>query len=246
MKIQLAIISDIHANIIALDAVLADIRMRGLTQIYCLGDLVDFAPWGNEVINRIKESNVPCLLGNHDQRIAFDEPIIPLPHHDAIETANREIAINLSKMEISASHKKWLATLPYNIELTFKLGMSFRKVLLVHASLHNNDEYIYQSTPKSDISAQLKQRAIDILVMGHTHHSYVQKSDDVLFVNCGSVGRSKEKDRKAVYTIITLSKEEIGAEIVKVDYPITEVANAIYRSNIPNFYGDFLLEADKA
>jgi putative phosphoesterase len=222
--IQLAIISDIHANLIALDAVLKDIKNSGLTQIYCLGDLVDFAPWGNEVIDRIQEKNIPCLLGNHDQRIAFDEAIIPLPHH-----------------EISAPHKKWLATLPYNIELTFKLGTSFRKILLVHASLQSNDEYIHESTPKHALSTLLKQRAIDILVMGHTHHSYIQQDGDVFFINCGSVGRSKEKDRKATYTIITLSEKQINAEIVKVDYPISAVANAIYDSNIPDFYGDFLL-----
>lgn len=155
--IQLAIISDIHANLITLDAVLTDIKNRGLTQIYCLGDLVDFAPWGNEVIDRIQEKNIPCLLGNHDQRIAFDEAIIPLPHHDVIEASNREIAINISKKEISAPHKKWLATLPYNIELTFKLGTSFRKILLVHASLQSNDEYIHESTPKHALSTLLKQ-----------------------------------------------------------------------------------------
>ena len=242
MKIQLALISDIHANIIALDAVLADINKRDITQIYCLGDLVDFAPWGNEVIARIQEKNILCLLGNHDQRIAFDEAVIPLPHHDAQETLNREIAINLSKKQISATHKKWLATLPYNIELTFKIGKSLRKILLVHASLQSNDEYIHQSTPKADLSAQLKKRAIDILVMGHTHHSYVQQAEDILFVNCGSVGRSKEKDRQATYSIITLSEEGVEAQIVKVDYPIIEVAKAIYSSDIPNFYGDFLIK----
>jgi putative phosphoesterase len=238
--IQLAIISDIHANLIALDAVLTDIKNKGLTQIYCLGDLVDFAPWGNEVIARIQERNIPCLLGNHDQRIAFDEPIVPLPHHDALETAKREIAINLSKSEISSSHKTWLASLPYNIELTFKLGTSLRKILLVHASLQSNDEYIHESTPKTSLSDQLKQKAIDILVMGHTHHSYIQLDGDVLFINCGSVGRSKEKDRKASYAIVTLTEEGIDAQIVKVDYPIEQVADAIYKSDIPNFYGDFL------
>lgn len=239
--IQLAIISDIHANLIALDAVLTDIKNRGLTQIYCLGDLVDFAPWGNEVIDRIQEKNIPCLLGNHDQRIAFDEAIIPLPHHDVIETSNREIAINISKKEISAPHKKWLATLPYNIELTFKLGTSLRKILLVHASLQSNDEYIHESTPKHALSTQLKQKAIDILVMGHTHHSYIQQEEDAMFINCGSVGRSKEKDRKASYALITLTEKGIDAKIVKVDYPIEKVAYAIYDSNIPDFYGDFLL-----
>jgi predicted phosphodiesterase len=240
MEIQLAIISDIHANILALDEVLADIKKSGVTQIYCLGDLVDFAPWGNEVISRIQEKNIPCLLGNHDQRIAFDEPVIPLPHHDTTETANRDIAINLSKNEITAAHKKWLATLPYNIELTFKVGDHLRKILLVHASLHSNDEYVYESTTKAELSVQLKQRAIDVLVMGHTHHSYIQKFEEVLFVNCGSVGRSKEIDRKATYTLITLTQEKIEAKIIKIDYPIEEAASAIYKSEIPDFYANFL------
>lgn len=244
MKIQLAIISDIHANIVALDEVLANIKKSGVTQIYCLGDLVDFAPWGNDVIARIQEKNIPCLLGNHDQRIAFDEPIIPLSHHDMIETVNRDIAINLSKNEITATHKRWLATLPYNMELTFKVGNRFRKILLVHASLHSNDEYIYESTPKADLLAQLHERSIDILVMGHTHQAYVQRTEEVLFVNCGSVGRSKEKDRKASYALVTLTEENIEAKIVKVDYPIEEVVTAIYNSDIPDFYGNFLHSID--
>ncbi|MDR2275744.1 MAG: metallophosphatase family protein [Sphingobacterium sp.] len=244
MKIQLAIISDIHANIIALDEVLTDIKKRGITQIYCLGDLVDFAPWGNEVIERIKEKNIPCLLGNHDQRIAFDETILPLPHHEALETINREIAINLSKKEITSVHKNWLKTLPYNIELTFKLGNCLRKILLVHASLESNDEYIHESTPKSELFTPLRQRAVDMLIMGHTHHSYIQKYKEVLFINCGSVGRSKEKDKKASYALVTLTDEGIDAQIVKVDYPIKQVIDAIYHSDIPDFYGDFLSAED--
>lgn len=241
IKIQLAIISDIHANVIALDEVLRDINNKGITQIYCLGDLVDFAPWGNEVIARLQERNIPCLLGNHDQRIAFDEPIIPLSHHDAIETANRNTAINLTKNEITAAHKKWLATLPYSIELAFKLGDHFTKILLVHASLRSNDEYIYESTSKAELSLLLREKEVDILVMGHTHHPYTQRFEDILFVNAGSVGRSKEKDRKASYTLVTLTEEGIDAKIVKIEYPIEKVANAIYNSSIPNFYGDFLL-----
>lgn len=76
--LQIAIISDVHANILALKEVLNDIQNRSIDQIYCLGDLVDFAPWGNEVVAKIQEMGIPCLLGNHDQRIAFNEPIVPL------------------------------------------------------------------------------------------------------------------------------------------------------------------------
>ena len=86
----------------------------------------------------------------------------------------------------------------------------------------------------------MRERAIDVLVMGHTHHTYIQKAEEVLFINCGSVGRSKEKDRKASYALITLTEENIEASIVKVDYPIGEVADAIYHCDIPDFYGDFL------
>ena len=64
--IQIAIISDIHGNIRALEAVMNDIKERKIEQIFCLGDLVDFAPWGNEVIDTLRNKGIPCILGNHD------------------------------------------------------------------------------------------------------------------------------------------------------------------------------------
>lgn len=240
--IQLAIISDIHGNLLALEAVLKDISDRSIDQIYCLGDLVDFAPWGNEVIDRIRAQHIPCLLGNHDERIAYDLPIIPLAHHDAIETANREIAINWSKQTIREDNKRWLAALPYNITLTYKTGSSIKNILLVHATLDSNDAYMYRDDTKNELITVLNERSVDALVMGHTHQSYIQEQSDILFVNSGSVGRSREDDRKATYTILQVTETGIHAEIVKLDYAIDEVAAAIYKSDIPNFYGDFLLK----
>lgn len=239
--IKIAVISDIHANLIALNEVLNDIKKRSIDQVFCLGDLVDFAPWGNEVIELIRDRKVPCLLGNHDERIAYDQPIIPLPHHDLTETVNREKAIKFSKATISDDNKKWLAELPFQFELVFKLGNRFFRILLVHASVTGNDEYIYEFDSKDAFLNIHNCYKPDVVVMGHTHLSYVQYYGEVLFVNCGSVGRSREKDRKATYTVLTISKDGIEAEICKVDYPITEVANAIYESSIPDYYGDFLL-----
>ncbi|WP_312824200.1 metallophosphoesterase [Epilithonimonas sp.] len=241
--IKIAVISDIHANLLALEKVMEDIRKREISQIYCLGDLVDFAPWGNEVISLMKNENISCILGNHDERIAFNLPVTPLQHHDDIETESRLSAINYSKQTITKENKNWLSKLPFHIELQYKIGKSFKKIMLVHACIDSNEEYIYESDPKGKIISILKERSIDILVMGHTHQSYVQCHSNILLLNCGSVGRSKESDRKAVYSIITLSEENIDAEIIKIDYPVMEVASAIYASTIPNFYGDFLLEA---
>lgn len=239
--IQIAIISDIHANLIALDAVLDDIQNRSIYQTYCLGDLVDFAPWGNEVIEKIKSKGIPCLLGNHDQRIAFDIPIAPLSHHNQKETAHRIVAINHSKEAITWENKKWLASLPYNLELTYKINEVTKKILLVHAGLLSNDTYIYESDLKNDSAQELNSKGVDALIMGHTHLSYIQNHSNVLFVNSGSVGRSREGDRKAAYCILTIAEREITAEIIKVDYNIQEAARQIYKSDIPDFYGDFLL-----
>lgn len=242
-SVQIAIISDIHANLIALEHVLADIDHRGISQIYCLGDLVDFAPWGNEVISLVKKRGIPCLLGNHDERIAYDTAVVPLEHHDAIETANRHKAIAFSKRTIHLDNKQWLANLPFNLTLTFRIDGVLQRVLLVHATPDSNEQYVFEKDDKKSISSDLIGKEIDVLVMGHTHYSYIQKESDILFVNCGSVGRSKEVDRKASYTILTISARGVEAEIIKVDYPVNEVAQAIYQSEIPDFYADFLLQS---
>ncbi|WP_293303766.1 metallophosphoesterase family protein [Pedobacter sp. UBA5917] len=238
--IQIAIISDIHANLIALEKVLDDIDQRGITDIYCLGDLVDFAPWGNEVIAVMKKRNIPTLLGNHDERIGFNQPIIPLPHHDVEETFQRNLAITFSKKTITAANKTWLSQRPYQLMLSFKTGNGIKNILLVHASPRSNDEYIYEAHAGEELLKMLPDQPVDALVMGHTHASYIKYQKDVLLVNCGSVGRSREDDRKASYCILSIDTD-IKAEIIKLDYDIESLAQAIYESEIPDFYADFLL-----
>ncbi|SUJ24539.1 phosphodiesterase [Sphingobacterium spiritivorum] len=246
--IRLAIISDIHGNLPALQSVLEDIRRRAINQIYCLGDLIDFAPWGNEVIDQIKTLGIPCLLGNHDERIAFDLEIRPLHHHNEEETAVRYLAINHSKATITSVHKEFLAQLPYQLRLMYKVGAKQWNIQLVHASTRSNDEYVYEDHDEADLIEMLSQSDADLLAMGHTHLSYRRKvtlpSGKVsTALNCGSVGRSKENDRKATYAVITLTEEALETEIIKVDYPIAEVAKAIKESSIPDFYAEFLLKS---
>ena len=246
--IEIAIFSDIHGNLPALNIILKDIEERGLNQLYCLGDLVDFAPWGNEVIEVIRALKIPCLLGNHDERIAFNLPIVPIPHHDYEETLQRTTAINHSKNTITGANKHWLSQLPYNIELQYKINNSFKKILLVHASTRSNDEYIHIGHNEEDLKSMFLSTGADAIVMGHTHISYNRKlsftTKDKFLINVGSVGRSREDDRLATYVILRIFENEIKAEIIKLEYPIQEVATAIYQSSIPNFYGDFLLKSN--
>lgn len=239
--IQIAVFGDVHGNLPALEVVLKDIEQRGIHQKFCLGDLVDFAPWGNEVIERIKSLNIPCILGNHDERIAFDLPVFPLSKHSEEETKARFVAIDHSKKHITEENKKFLSELPFHLKLNYKIGNKHWNIQLVHSSLESNDTYLYESENDEVFTSMLEDSKADIILMGHTHISFTKKFENEKWaVNCGSVGRSKETNRLASYVILTLDAEKIVPEIIQLDYPLEETALQIEESGIPDYYASFL------
>jgi putative phosphoesterase len=255
--LKIAVISDIHANQPALEAVLKDIAIRQADQLFCLGDLVDFAPWPNEVIDLIRRNRITTLMGNHDERIAFDHPLIPLAKHSASETVARTAAIDYTRQHISAENKAFLGSLPSRLQLNFSFSDKTVSLLLTHASTRSNDEYIYEDHDAEDVATMMEEQKADVLIMGHTHQSYIRTiqagSGDAVSktaINCGSVGRSKEESPFATYLLITVSDiqnrfdaNSITYELVQVAYPVEETIDGIRQSPIPDFYADFLAHA---
>ncbi|MCX2453422.1 metallophosphoesterase family protein [Pedobacter sp. PLR] len=262
---KIAIISDLHANLPALKAVLADISSFNPDQIYCLGDLTDAAPWHNEVIELIKAKHIPTIMGNHDERIAFDHPVYPLTKHNLREQEARLEAINYTKQHITASNKAFLAALP----ATIKLELAGMTILLVHGSPDSNEEYLYEDAEESRISEMFRKAQVEVIISGHTHVPFIRylsespvqnlpESTDQewpgstpqktkLLINTGSVGRSKEKDRKACYLQLEIlsGSDAVGLHrlkplIRKIAYPIEETIRGIRSSPVPDFYADFL------
>ncbi|NIF07486.1 metallophosphoesterase family protein [Chryseobacterium sp. Tr-659] len=239
--IQIAVFSDVHGNLPALEVVLNDIEQRGIHQKFCLGDLVDFAPWGNEVIEKIRSMNIPCLMGNHDERIAFDIPVTPLSKHSEEETKARYIAIDHSKRHISLENKKFLSELPFHLKLNYKIKNKYWNIQLVHSSLESNDTYLYESENNEVFTGMLKKSGADVVVMGHTHLSFKKQFENKKWaINCGSVGRSKEENRLASYLILTFDEEKITPEIIQLSYPLEETIRGIEESEIPDYYSRFL------
>lgn len=239
--IQIAVFSDVHGNLPALEVVLKDIEKKGIRQRFCLGDLVDFAPWGNEVIEKIRSLNIPCLMGNHDERIAFNIPVVPLSKHSEEETNARFIAIDHSKKNITKENKKFLSELPFHLKLNYKVGEKYWNIQLVHSSLSSNDTYLYESEKDEIFTTMLKDSQSEVIVMGHTHLSFKKQFENKTWaINCGSVGRSKEENRLASYVIFTLDEEKITPEIIKIPYPIDETVRQIKESGIPDYYASFL------
>ncbi|WP_213278263.1 metallophosphoesterase family protein [Chryseobacterium indologenes] len=239
--IQIAIFSDVHGNLPALDSVLKDIKARGIQHKFCLGDLIDFAPWGNEVIEKMRSLNILCLMGNHDERIAFDFPVVPLSKHSEEETEARFIAIDHSKKHITKENKKFLSELPFHLKLNYKVGKKHWNIQLVHSSLSSNDTYLYESEEDEIFIRMLEDAQSDVIVMGHTHLSFKKQFENNTWaINCGSVGRSKEENRLASYLVLTLDEEKITPEIIQIPYPIDETVRQIKESGIPDYYALFL------
>ncbi|UWX58947.1 metallophosphoesterase [Chryseobacterium oranimense] len=239
--IQIAIFSDVHGNLPALNAVLKDMEKRRITQKFCLGDLVDFAPWGNEVIEKIRNLNIPCLMGNHDERIAFDIPVVPLSKHSHEETEARFIAIDHSKKYITEQNKTFLSELPFHLKLNYKVGKRQWNIQLVHSGLSSNDIYLYESESDKAFIDMLEESQSDMVVMGHTHLSFKKYFETKGWaVNCGSVGRSKEENRLASYLILTMDEDHMLPEIIQIPYAIEETTLAIEESGIPDYYASFL------
>lgn len=247
---KIAIISDIHANLPALESVLNDIHSNfKADQTFCLGDLTDGAPWANEVIEVIRKYNIPTIMGNHDERIAFDYEIVPLKKHTLEEQVARTETIRQTKRTILEANRKYLSELKKDIRVDYA-NISF---LLVHGSPTSNDEYIYENHDTKLVEAMFKHSQTDVIICGHTHLSFIKKRQidgaTKLLINAGSVGRSKESNGgKAAYLQITINEngltfdEQVITNLKNIDYDVHETIKGIKDSFTPNFYADFLMK----
>jgi predicted phosphodiesterase len=242
-----AIISDIHANLEALDAVLADIAQQGITEIYCLGDIIGYGPNPRECIDRCRQLNV-CLLGNHDNGALFDPEGFSTGAERAIFWTRSQLETNGDE----ANRHRWdfLASLPRT--------RTENGTMFVHGSPRNPlCEYVFPE----DVYNQRKMERIFCFIQqycfqGHTHvpgvftqdgrflspedigHQFTLTGDKVM-VNVGSVGQPRDNDRRSCYVVLD------GPLVTfrRIEYDWNETRRKIYEiPDLDNFLGDRLLE----
>jgi diadenosine tetraphosphatase ApaH/serine/threonine PP2A family protein phosphatase len=245
--VKRALISDIHSNIEALEAVLADIQSQDITEIYCLGDLVGYGPNPRECIDLITRCKV-CLLGNHDQGALFD----PEGFNSGAERAIFWTRTQLENGGGSAGdrQRRWdfLGELPRVCQE--------EKLLFVHGSARNPlNEYVFPE----DIYNRRKLEKIFALVeryafQGHTHvpgvftenfqffspeelNSEYRLGDQRAMINVGSVGQPRDGNPRACYVVL----DESHVRFRRVEYPVEKTIAKIYDvPDLDNFLGDRL------
>jgi len=227
---KIAIISDIHGNLPALEAVLDDINSKSISTIYCLGDLVGYYCFFNEVVQKIKDLKIPCILGNHDYAIIYNNGTIELS-----KTCSKILKWQLS--QAASSTIDFLRSLPTELVIDF----GNKSLFLVHGGLENpiheylfdvNEEYFTQNAFEHDF-----------LLTGHTHlMSFKRFYNGKTWLNPGSVGQSRDFDKRASYVIVN---DSFDFEFVRVEYDYKTVVDQMELLGFDGYISEGLINGKK-
>lgn len=231
----IAFFSDIHANIHALQAVWEDIEPSRPDAVYCLGDLVGYGAYPNEVIEFLRERQVSTLMGNYDEGVGFDMDDCGCAYREPAEEALGHQSLLWTRERTSAENKAYLRSLPMQIRLDDQRP----SMLLVHGSPRRVNEYLYEDRPQSSFERLAKLAGSQTLLYGHTHLPYQKSIHGTLFVNTGSVGRPKDGDPRAGYVMLR-SGFRTEVEFHRVAYDVQAAAAGIRSSGLPVEFADQL------
>ena len=247
-----ALISDIHANLPGLEAVLADVMARPhVGGIFHLGDLVGYAPWPNEVIAALGAARIRGVAGNYDSTVATDYKHCGCQYEDTRQEELSHLSYEWTRAHVSPETKAFLGDLPFRIDLRPLGGhVSGPTVTLLHGNQILNTVYVHEERPDGfleKMATGIGARTGDVICFGHTHKPWHRVVGGIHFVNTGSVGRPKDGDWRAGYVLLEVRATEpkISVEFIRVAYDVDRAARAILESGLPNDFADYLRTGGK-
>jgi putative phosphoesterase len=211
---RVAVISDVHGNRVALDAVLED--MPRVAGVLCAGDVVGYGPWPGECVDLVRREGATTVMGNHDRAVVQDTGF----RFNSMAKAGVEYARDV----LDDEHFEYLAGLPEE-----RLAAGGR-VKIVHGHPNDPDHY----TRPHEFSPRLLDDE-DVLVMGHTHVQHHEKYSEGIVMNPGSVGQPRDGDPDAAYAVLDLDRMDV--EERRVGYDIDAVRDAVADADLPERIG---------
>jgi len=236
---RVAIITDIHANLPALEAALKAVDSLAVDALFCGGDLVGYGPHPDAVCATVSERSIPTIYGNYDYAIARDLEDCGCQYKDPVDKALGDASVEWTLAHTSTKAKRFMETLPF--DLRFELGG--RRVRLVHGSPRKVNEYLFDDKPARTFERIAALADCDILVFGHTHKPWLHAYGGVLFVNCGSVGKPKDEDPRGAFALLESRDGGARASIERFDYDARGVADEMVEAGLPQGLADRLVAA---
>ncbi len=241
-----ALIADIHANLPALEAVLAELDARSdVDGVYHLGDLVGYAPWPDETVALLAERNIQGVAGNYDSTVATRYKHCGCKYEDPRQEELSHVSYAWTLEHTSDETKRRLGALPFRIDLRFSGGHAAGPTLiLVHGTPTLNTVYWTEDRPDrfcTQMANVAGARAGDIIAFGHTHKPWHRGVEGIHFVNAGSAGRPKDGDPRACYVTVAAGGGEPEIRFHRVEYDLDRALRGVRESELPD---DFAVQLE--
>ena len=231
---KVALIGDVHANLPALEAVLADAEARGAQAVWNIGDFVGYGPFPNEVVKRLQQPGVVSIIGNYDLKVLK----FPKKKANWKKSKRREkhLAFGWAYESLSKKSRKFLRALPEEQ----RIECEGRRILLVHGSPTSVEEHLEPDTPEERLRELAATAEADVVVCGHSHRAFARKIAGVWFINTGSVGRPDDGDPRACYATLHLTPKRVRVQHHRIDYDVERAVAAVRERDLPEAFAEML------
>lgn len=223
---KIAVISDIHANLFALEAVLAHASSLGIKRFWCLGDYVHFNAFPQEVVKTIRKLDVVSIHGN------IDRDVLAMNGKKPEEMTEKEQLAQWTLQALSGKSKKYLANLPEGLPFKLK-GFRF---LLTHGSPAGLDDPIYIDTPDDRLRELGEKAKADVILCGHTHQQFVREVNHQIYINPGSVGKPIDEDPRAGYCVLNIKKGSMTINHYRIEYDLDKTLDSMRQAGMPALF----------
>jgi putative phosphoesterase len=217
---RIAVISDLHANLPALRAVIDDVTAIGCDAVWCAGDLVGRGPHPNEVIQEIRQLAIPTVQGNWDEALGMGREVTGSIWPSPAAEAEGYASLAWTASQLTEENSAWLRQLP----ATIRMEVEGRTALLFHGSPSKQNEYLWEDRPSRYFARIASDEGDDIFCFGHTHQTYHRVLGSAHFVAAGSVGCGGDGDNRARYAVLYLTESEVVLGFRSVEYDQESVA----------------------
>jgi putative phosphoesterase len=220
---RIAVLSDVHSNLPALRAVLADVDEARPTEIWCAGDLVGYNPWPNEVLEVLRGRRVRAIRGNHDRAVLSGDA--------SWFNALAAEAVRWTRIHMAPAGVGYLK----GLEDRTRASVADGTIAMYHGSPRNDDEYVLPWNASEEV---VLRAGADIVILGHTHLPMALRFPSGLLVNPGSVGQPRDGDPRAAWGLLDTAARSF--DVRRVPYDVDAVANEIRRVGLPGELADRL------